>query len=95
METINRLAPLAIDTGGGAKVPPIYKLWRDHKAVPLVFESAKTIKCGAARAAFGRAGKDIVWAVADIGIDGTHPHFETHKTLDLFRGVRHRDFTEA
>ena len=31
VETINRLAPLAIDTGGGTKVSPIYKLWRDHK----------------------------------------------------------------
>ena len=60
-----------------------------------MFESVKTIKCDAARAAFGCAGKDIVWAVADTGIDQTHPHFETHKTLDLPRSVRHRDFTEA
>jgi hypothetical protein len=95
VETINRLAPLAIDTGGGAKKSPIYKLWKDHTVEPLVFETTRTIKCDAARAAFGCEGKDIVWAVADTGIDGTHPHFETHKTLDLPRGVRHRDFTEA
>jgi serine protease AprX len=93
LDTINRLAPLTIDTGGGVKVSPIYKLWRDHSVTPLVFESVKTIKVDAARAAFGCAGRDIVWAVADTGIDGAHPHFKTHKTLAPPRGIRHRDFT--
>ncbi|MGO8485173.1 S8 family serine peptidase, partial [Rhizobium leguminosarum] len=44
-------------------------------------------------ASFAASGKGIVWAVADTGIDGTHPHFKTLRTLDLPDGLFHRDFT--
>jgi serine protease AprX len=99
LETINNLAALSIAGAGKAKRPmdsaPLYKVWQDHPIKPLVFSSTRTIKCDAARAAFTAAGKDIVWAVADTGIDAAHPHFHTHDTLrikDL--GLRHRDFTD-
>ena len=57
-----------------------------------MFKSAQTIKCDVARSAFAATGKSIVWAVADTGIDGDHPHFKTHDTLDLRDGLKHRDF---
>ena len=97
-ETIDKLAGLSIAGAGKAKRPmdsaPLYKVWRDHPIAPLVFVSARTIKCDAARAAFAAAGKDIVWAVADTGVDDAHPHFHTRDTLRIKSlGLRHRDFT--
>jgi hypothetical protein len=98
-ETINRLAALSIAGARNAKrqldSAPLYKVWQDHPIAPLVFASTRTIKCDAARAAFTAAGKDIVWAVADTGIDAAHPHFHTHDTLAIKAlGLRHRDFTD-
>ena len=42
---------------------------------------------------FTASGKKIVWAVADTGIDATHPHFTTLQTLVLPDGLLHHDFT--
>jgi len=74
-------------------VPLVYKIWDDPEIERCVFESVRTIKCDAARAAFAAAGKDIVWAVADSGIDERHPHFKTFNTLELPNGLLHKDFT--
>lgn len=79
------------DRGAG----PIYKLWRDHEISAFIYESVRTIKCDAARAAFAAAGEGIVWAVADTGVDAQHPHFATYKTLELPSGLRHFDFTQS
>jgi serine protease AprX len=76
-----------------AKIALVHKLWRDHAIQSFVYESVRTIKCDAARAAFGSAGEGIVWAVADTGIKGDHPHFLTHETLKLPNGLQHCDFT--
>jgi len=95
--TIDRLSPLTVAGVEPGKGPAqLYKVWKDQPVERLVFRSAQTIKCDAVRAAFAAAGEGIVWAVADTGIDGDHPHFKTHKTLDLDlrRGLRHRDFTK-
>ncbi|MGO8464884.1 S8 family peptidase [Rhizobium leguminosarum] len=75
------------------KTPLVYKIWCDHQIKRCVYESVRTIKCDAAHASFAASGKGIVWAVADTGIDGTHPHFKTLRTLDLPDGLFHRDFT--
>jgi serine protease AprX len=93
-ETINRLGDLLIDIGGD-KVPPIHKIWLDHEVERFVFDSVRTVKCDAARATFAAAGDGVVWAVADTGIDDTHPHFLTYRTLKPGNGLRHRDFTEV
>jgi serine protease AprX len=97
-DTIGRLAALTIAGAGGVRASldaaPLYKVWQDHPVRPLVFVSAQTIKCDAARAAFAAVGRNIIWAVADTGIDGGHPHFKTHKTLALEGGLKHRDFTD-
>jgi subtilisin family serine protease len=71
----------------------VYKVWADHKLKPFMFESERTIKADAARAAFGISGKGITWAVADSGIDARHPHFHLYDTLELPPGLSHRDFT--
>ncbi|MBY5780032.1 S8 family peptidase [Rhizobium leguminosarum] len=84
------------ETKGGSKnkkTPLVYKIWCDHEIKRCVYESVRTIKCDAAHASFAASGKGIVWAVADTGIDGTHPHFKTLRTLDLPDGLFHRDFT--
>lgn len=74
-------------------VPLVYKIWLDHEVQRCVFESVRIVKGDAAQASFAAAGKGIVWAVADTGIDGGHPHFRTLDTLNLPNGLQHYDFT--
>ncbi|MGO9360060.1 MAG: S8 family peptidase [Xanthobacteraceae bacterium] len=96
-------APGADTAPGGAgkrrkkrKISPIYKIWLDHDLAPFTNVSIVTVKADAARAAFSANGQNIVWAVADSGIDDTHPHFLLHGNLSrLSPGLRHRDFTRA
>jgi serine protease AprX len=57
--------------------------------------TAATIKADAARIAFSALGRNVVWAVMDSGIDGQHPHFKTHKTLDLPAPLKHKDFVSG
>ena len=73
----------------------IYRIWPDFEVHPLLTRSVATIKGDAARVAFSALGAGIVWAVVDSGVDGTHPHFQTHDTLGLPKPLYHRDFTEA
>lgn len=80
--------------GSGKKVALVYKIWRDHKITRCVYTSARTIKCDAAWATFAAFGKGIVWAVADTGIDATHPHFRLLNTTRLDDGLQHKDFTK-
>jgi serine protease AprX len=94
MATIVALADLSADNANtGERGWPIHKIWQDHLVSTLVYESVRTIKGDAAKAAFGSAGRDIVWAVADTGVDKDHPHFHTYDTLVLPFGLRHCDFT--
>ena len=74
----------------------IFHIWPDFDVLPLISRSISTVKADAARNAFGALGEGIVWAVMDSGIDGTHPHFQKHKNLELGSeadALRHRDFT--
>jgi serine protease AprX len=80
--------------GPDKRVPLVYKIWRDHRITRCVYKSAQTIKCDAAGTTFGATGKGIVWAVADTGIDQTHPHFRLLGTTKLEDGLRHKDFTQ-
>jgi hypothetical protein len=73
---------------------PVYKIWLDHDLKPFANVSIVTVKADAARAAFSADGQNIVWAVADSGIDAAHPHFAVHRNLDgLSLPLKHRDFT--
>ena len=56
--------------------------------------SITTVKADAARNAFSALGRDIVWAVVDSGIDGSHPHFQKHQNLKIEAPLRHCDSTE-
>ena len=87
-------------SGGGATAEGepatmrlVHKIWLNHAISRFVFESSRTVKSDAARAAFAAAGEGIVWAVADTGIDGDHFHFKTHRTLEPPDGLDHMDFT--
>ncbi len=75
--------------------PLVYKIWKDHKIEACVTESVRTVKADAARTSFAAAGQGIVWAVADTGIDGSHPHFRTLATLELPPLLKHHDFTRV
>lgn len=92
-DAIYRLAELEARTTEGFQLPLIHRVWLDQELKPFVFESSRTIKCDAARAAFNCSGEGIVWAVADTGVSGRHPHFQRHQNLALPDGLHHRDFT--
>lgn len=102
LPTIEKLSDwmLSVTTNGKdrarseKRIPIIYKIWRDHKISRCVYDTVRTIKCDAARITFAATGKGVVWAVADTGIDGTHPHFKLLKTTTLDDGLFHKDFTE-
>ncbi len=70
----------------------IHRIWFDHEIELYVNKSISTVKADAARTAFGALGDNIVWAVLDTGVDGEHPHFKTHGTLDLKSPLYHADF---
>ncbi len=77
-----------------ASVPrAIYQIWEDFAIHPLIHGSVSTVKANAARAAFEAAGKEIVWAVVDSGIDANHLHFAKHANLQGVVEAWHRDFT--
>ena len=92
--TVSRLTE-ANFTYDAKRRPLVHKIWLNHAVGRFVFESGRTVKCDAARAAFSAAGEGIVWAVADTGIDGTHFHFRKARTLVLPNGLQHMDFTPS
>jgi subtilisin family serine protease len=73
--------------------PALYRVWPDFQVSRMTHRSLATVKADAGRAAFGAFGHDIVWAVVDSGIDANHPHFWTHRNLELPAPLRHCDFT--
>jgi serine protease AprX len=79
-----------------AKERAIYQIWPDFTVTALMNRSVATVKANAARTTFAAEGAEIVWAVVDSGIDGTHKHFAEHKNLELDPSLKlkHRDFTE-
>lgn len=79
-------------SSGTASERLIYRIWKDEEVEAYLTESVKTIKADAARISFSAGGRDIVWAVIDSGIDGTHPHFEEFKNLELMPPLQHYDY---
>lgn len=72
----------------------IYRVWPDLVLRAHLDRSVSTINADAARRTFGSAGKDVVWAVLDSGIDATHPHFAANDTLTASAVDKlHHDFT--
>ena len=82
-------------TQGPAGPKAIYHIWPDFAIKPLLNKSLATVKGDAAHASYAAVGNGIVWAVLDSGIDATHPHFATHRNLELSLPLRHADFTAA
>jgi serine protease AprX len=71
----------------------VHRIWPDFPVRPLIDKSLATVKADAAQRAFAADGAGIVWAVLDSGIEGSHPHFHTHHTLELDAPLEHLDFT--
>jgi subtilisin family serine protease len=61
----------------------IYKLWPDFPVKSQMYKSMPTIKADAALRSYDAAGRGVVWAVLDSGIDRAHPHFRTGATTLL------------
>jgi subtilisin family serine protease len=78
---------------GSGPYAAIYRIWKNFEVHPLIDRSIITVKADAAHRAFLAAGKDIVWAVLDSGVDELHEHFTEHKTLELGPPLKHFDFT--
>lgn len=72
----------------------IYRIWPDFPIQPLIDKSCSTVKADAARRSYDAAGRGIVWAVIDSGIDQNHPHFSHFDTLGGDVASLHRDFTQ-
>jgi len=79
--------------GSSRRDRTIYHIWPDFPLKPLINKSISIVKADAAHNAFGALGGDIVWAVVDSGIDGSHPHFRRYGNLAIAAPLRHRDFT--
>jgi serine protease AprX len=79
----------------GSSASPLYRIWLDHPVQMFTNKSISTVKADAARNAFGTLGKDVIWAVADTGVDSKHPHFKLYDNLALSAPLEHRDFTPA
>ena len=99
-KVIRRLIELDLETAreeGGpersAAWRAIHHIWPDFKVRAQIWKSVATVKGDACRRSFATSGKDIVWAVLDSGIDGSHPHFEKYRNLDVPAPLKHMDFT--
>ena len=59
----------------------VYRIWPDFPVRPLIDRSVVTVKADAALRAYAASGRGICWAIIDSGVDGSHPHFASYKTL--------------
>jgi subtilisin family serine protease len=95
------------DHAGDSGPAAIYKVWLDRPLEPFLDRSVRIIKADVCHKSFGADGEGIVWAIADSGVEGDHPHFATFDTLAPPRSgpapaastlqgqwrLDHRDFT--
>jgi subtilisin family serine protease len=84
----------------GPTGPVVYRIWEDTDVNTVLTSSITTIKADAAQRAFQALGENIVWAVLDSGIQGTHPHFQPadspagpFKNLEIDQPLQHVDYT--
>jgi serine protease AprX len=91
---IKALVTVDLATAGPSE-RAIYRIWPDFPVQPLIDKSCSTVKADAARRSYDAAGRGIVWAVIDSGIDQSHPHFRRYETLGGDVASLHRDFTQA
>ncbi len=71
----------------------IFRIWPDFKVKSLLIKTVSTVKSDAAHSSFAALGVDIVWAVVDSGVDGTHLHFKENENVVLGTKLDHYDFT--
>ena len=93
---IRAMVRLDAESVGGASSAPnrvIFRIWPDFEIRALLTHSVSTVKADAALTSFAAGGSRVVWAVLDSGVQGDHPHFRKHNTLELEAPLRHRDFT--
>jgi serine protease AprX len=85
--------PNARHESAANKPRAIFRIWPDFKVKSLLIKTVSTVKADAAHSSFAALGADIVWAVVDSGVDGTHLHFQENQNLMLGTKLDHYDFT--
>jgi serine protease AprX len=70
----------------------ISRIWPNFEVRATIHRSVMTVKADAAVRAFEATGAGIVWAVLDTGVEAKHPHFATHRTLELPQRLAHKSF---
>lgn len=80
-------------TGPRSSPHAIYRVWPDFEMRARTTKSIATVKADAAHNAFAAFGEGVVWAVADSGIWGDHPHFARYGTLAGVAAL-HRSFVD-
>lgn len=80
--------------------PVVFRIWEDTDVSAGLTNSISTIKADAAQRSFRALGENVVWAVLDSGIQGTHPHFQppdsplgAFNNLQVEQPLQHTDFT--
>ena len=80
--------------------PVVFRIWEDTDVSAGLTHSISTIKADAAQRSFRALGENVVWAVLDSGIQGTHPHFQppdspvgAFNNLQVEQPLQHTDFT--
>jgi serine protease AprX len=69
------LAADAPTVAGTGRRTAVFRVWPDFPVWSHVDRSIATVKADAAVRAYAAQGQDVVWAVVDSGVDGSHAHF--------------------
>ncbi len=93
IQQVRRLVEVDL-SGGDTSTRAVYRIWPDFPVQALIDASCSTVKADAARRSYDAAGRGIIWAVIDSGIDGRHPHFREHDNLGGEVAQLHKDFTQ-
>lgn len=83
---LHRLVEADRDGADGIR-PAIFRAWPDYVLEAQIDRSAVTVKADAAWRSYQAAGKGIVWAVIDSGIQADHAHFSALEIGALARGT--------
>jgi subtilisin family serine protease len=73
---------MANELGAFLNNKSIHRIYRDAVKKTFLKESSEVIQATAGRVGYGATGKRICWAVVDSGINSSHPHFKTNKTIE-------------
>lgn len=98
LEEVDPMTPDALPALRPPSKPPVFRRVTINRPLQrLSTDSIRTIKADAAQRVFDTSAAELVWAVIDAGIDGSHPAFaardDAGRPTDQTRIWRAYDFT--